>query len=205
MWQGTARATESQQSYSTNFPLTENPISESGNWANYASSVFNNPVSTTGGHAVGLNSTGFNDSIAQLVGNYGPNQTITAVAYHPGASGAAEIELHLRMDTHANGDVFTYEVDIIPSLSEINLVDWHGAQGTITQLTTGAITGVADGDTFVASLIGNQFTIKQNGTTIISFNQPNARTFGTPGIGLDAGTPTNGANFGWKSFSVTTY
>src|SRR5690349_8298930 len=57
------------RTYSTNFPATESSISEGGNWTNTVSATWNNPVSTVGGspgHAVGLNSTGFNDSIAML-------------------------------------------------------------------------------------------------------------------------------------------
>lgn len=195
-------------SYSTTFPLNESPISENGNWVNNASGAFNHPVITTGGHAVGPSSNGDNDSIAQLVGTYGRDQTITARAYHSGSSGAAEIELHLRMRTLSTGEVYTYEVDIIPSLSEINLMKWSGTQGSVVQLATVAISAVNDGDTFVASAIGpgnaTVFTIQLNGTTLLTYTDTSAFTAGNPGIGLDAGNSSDGANFGWADFSVTT-
>ena len=195
-------------SYSTSFPLTESPISEGGNWVNNATSTFTHPVITTGGHAVGPNSSGDNDAVAQLVGTYGRDQVITAHAYHSGASGPAEIELHLRMLTIAPDQIYTYEVDIIPSLSEINLMKWSGNQGSVVQLTSVPISGVNDGDTFVASAVGpanaTVFTVKLNGTTILTYTDTSAFVTGNPGIGFDAGNPSDGDNFGWVDYSVTT-
>lgn len=108
-------------SYSTNFPLNENPISEGGRWTNTISRTFNAPVSTTGGHAVGLNSNGYNISVAMLTGDYGPDQTITATAYRAGYSGAADIELHLRMRMvpGSTDQLYSYEVMIAPSLGAL--------------------------------------------------------------------------------------
>lgn len=197
-------------SYSTNFPLNENPISEGGHWTNTISKSFNAPVVTTGGHAIGPGSGGYNDSIAMLTGTYGRDQSITATAYRGGPSGPAEIELHLRM-TMVPGtpdEIYTYEVDILPSLAAVVLVKWGGPQGQFTNLASGTLDGVADGDVFTASAIGpanaTVFTVTKNGRTILQFTDTAAYATGNPGIGMDAGNPADGANLGWKSYTVTT-
>jgi len=198
-------------SYSTTFPANENPISESGNWENTISGTFTAPVSTTGGHAVGLDSTGVNDSIARLVGAYGRDQTITATAYRGGASGAAEIELHCRMTMTpgAPDTIQTYEFDILPSVDAIVIAKWDGSQGTLTNLTNDSgLGGVSDGDVFEASAIGpannTVLTLKKNGTIISQATDTAAFPSGNPGIGFDAGTSSDGANLGWKDYSVVT-
>lgn len=205
--------------YSTTFPLTENPISEGGNWTNTISGSFNAPVVTSGGNATGPSSTGFNDSIAMLTGTYGRDQTITATAYRGGSSGAAEIELHLRMAMFPNGigggspganEIQTYEVDLVPSSGGLELVKWNGPQGTFTNLQGGFLVGgvINDGDVFEVSAIGpagsTAFVVKQNGTTILTYTDTSAFTAGNPGIGFDAGTPGDGANLGWRDYSVVT-
>ena len=76
--------------YTTNFPLTENPISEAGMWVNGGQSPANNwtNVQTTPGLAFGTMppSTGNDDdSTALLTGTWGPTQTITAVVHAVGS------------------------------------------------------------------------------------------------------------------------
>jgi hypothetical protein len=202
--------TSGSGSYSTEFSLTENPISEGGKWTNTISKTFNAPVSTQGGHAFGLTSTGYNDSIAMLTGTYGRDQTITATAYRgSGASGPAEIELHLRMSMNAaTQEIYSYEVDFLPSLAAVALVKWHGTQGTFTKIAEAPLDGVADGDVFTASAIGpaqnTVFTITKNGKTLLTYTDTAAFATGNPGIGFDAGSPSYGANLGWTNYKVTT-
>jgi hypothetical protein len=205
----TTTPTSGNGSYSTDFNATENPISEGGRWENKFTRTFAAYVSTSGGRAFGLGSSGYNDSVAVLTGTYGRDQTITATAYRGGASGAAEIELHLRMRmVPSSEEIYTYEVDICPSLGAVALVKWAGVQGQFTRLAEVAFDGVADGDVFTASAIGpgnsTVFTIKKNGKTILTYTDTAAFTTGNPGIGFDAGTPTAGQNLGWTSYSVTT-
>src|ERR1700733_9998746 len=69
------------QSYSTSFPLTENPISEGGKWINGTTVGLDwNNVYTSGGFAggVGPSSTTYADPAAILAGSWGPNQTVQA-------------------------------------------------------------------------------------------------------------------------------
>src|SRR6185436_4324590 len=127
------RASPAGLSYSTSFPLTEDPISEGGNWQTTTTGTFNNLVSTSGGNAFGLGSSGTNDSVACLVGAYGRDQTVTCTAFKGGASGSAEIEIHLRCQILTN-QVKTYEIDILPSVDACVIVKWNGDQGDFTNL-----------------------------------------------------------------------
>ena len=203
------------RSYATDFPGTENPISEGGRWTNTVSATWSNPVSTVGGspgHAVGLNSTGFNDSIAMLAGSFTADQRVTVTAFRgTGSIGAAEIELLLRM-TMVPGSpdkVFTYEIDIIPAQREIVIVRWDGIQGKFTNLRSGPISGINDGDAIEATITGpaNEvlITVKLNGATIVTTTDVAGYATGNPGMGFDAGTPANGANFGIKSYTATAF
>jgi hypothetical protein len=207
---------DNQGSYTTTFPNTEDPISEGGNWTNTVNATWNNPVSSVGGspgHAVGLNSTGFNDSIAMLTGSFTANQKVTVIAFRDtGAIGPAEIELLLRM-TMVPGSpdkVFTYEIDVIPAQSEIVIVRWNGPQGDFTNLnsTSSPIT-INDGDAIEATIIGPAnavaITVTLNGTVVVTANDSAGYATGNPGMGFDAGTPANGANFGIKSYTVTSF
>lgn len=201
--------------YTTDFSLTENPISEGGRWVNTVSATWNAPVSTVGGspgHAVGLNSSAFNDSIAMLTGSFTPDQKVTATAFRGGASGPSEIELHLRMTMvpGAAGDpdrVFTYEIDVVPSLSAIFIVRWNGPQGMYTVLDTGSIAGVNDGDIIDATVTGPAnaavITVKLNGAPVVSTTDTAGYASGNPGMGFDAGNPSDGANLGLKSYTAT--
>ncbi len=203
------------RSYATNFPGTENPISEGGNWTNTVSATWNNPVSTVGGspgHAVGLNSTGFNDSIAMLTGSFTADQKVTVTAFRgAGAIGAAEIELLLRM-TMVPGSpdkVFTYEIDVIPAQHEIVIVRWNGQQGVFSNLASGTIVTINDGDVIEATVTGPAnavaIAVTLNGTTIVTANDTAGYATGNPGMGFDAGTPANGANFGIRSYTATSF
>ena len=202
-------------SYTTNFPDTENPISEGGKWTNTVSATWNNSVSTVGGspgHAVGLNSTGFNDSIAMLTGSFTADQKVTVTAFRgTGAIGAAEIELLLRM-TMVPGSpdkVFTYEIDVIPAQHEIVIVRWNGQQGVFTNLASGSILTINDGDVIEATITGPAnavaITVTLNGITVVTANDPAGYATGNPGMGFDAGTPANGANFGIRSYTATSF
>src|ERR1700704_5961227 len=70
-------------SYQTDFPATENPISEGGRWINggLLGLDWTNVSTTPGlaiGHQVGAN---FTDATALLAGAWGPDQMATATVY----------------------------------------------------------------------------------------------------------------------------
>lgn len=199
-------------SYATSFPASQTPVSEGGNWIMPVPSQFNtgmNSIAGVGAYGDAA-SSGFNDSVATLVGtHYGPTQVFSAVVSIKGAYGAAEVELHART-TFDSSNLYLYEFDIIPAATRIDLVRWNGIQGDVTFMATGTLGVVADGDLFTASVttVGADvaLTIAHKGVTIVSFTDiaPNARYLGgNPGMGGDIGG-SGSANIGWKSYSVVT-
>src|SRR4029453_4297101 len=78
----TARTGGGGRTYSTNFPLTENPISEGGNWVagQFAGNNLWGDIQTNGTIAFGVSEpTAYGDPTAILTGPWGPNQTAEGV------------------------------------------------------------------------------------------------------------------------------
>lgn len=193
----------------------ENPISDGGKWVTTMPSSWTTVVQTVSGtpnFINGPNSSAANDSVAFLTG-FGSNQTITATVFNGGAHGAAEVELHLRGTIDIAGNTIkTYEIDFIPNACVV--ARWNGAQGATTDLSAGGFGAVGnfsgnlnDGQVVVAAISGPAnavvITVTVDGTLIGTANDSTGYATGQPGIGFDAGTPANGALFGWKAYSVT--
>ncbi len=87
--------------YTTNFPLTENPISEAGNWINGRTVGLDwSNVSTTPGFARGQQApdTGnFNDSAALVTGTWGADQTVQVVVRNASTNTTAVMEVEIRL------------------------------------------------------------------------------------------------------------
>ena len=96
----------SQGTYTTNFPLTENPISEGGHWINGKTVGLDwTNIRTTPGLAFGTesaSSSNLDDSTALLSGTWGPNQTVTAVLHLVPPATQAETEIRLRSSLSAH-------------------------------------------------------------------------------------------------------
>lgn len=119
------------RTYSTTFPLTENPISEGGQWRNggVVTGTYTNVRTTTNlarGTQTGAN--GLDDSIAVLVGTWAPNHEVEAVCV-VGGSGTREIELHLRGSIIGADNITTYEVDF-PIGAAVQVARWDGSVQT---------------------------------------------------------------------------
>jgi len=203
------------QTFTTNFPSVENPISQGGLWTNGATDGLDwSDVATqfSGGvhYAAGLqNGTGqpnFTDATAILKGNWGPNQSVSAVFHGAGISGFKEAEIRLRstLTPHVNKG---YEIDYAVSASTpyIAVIRWNGALGDFTDITPppqDLVDFLHDGDTVFASIIGNNIIVKLNGVTIYNFNNSDFAT-GNPGMGFsvpnNAGVDTS---FGFSSFTA---
>ena len=96
-------------SYTTNFPLTENPISEGGRWINGGTVGLDwTNVRTSPGKAYGTQSgASYTDSTALLTGSWGNDQQVTATVYAttpPAENCYPEVELRLRsaISAHQN-------------------------------------------------------------------------------------------------------
>src|SRR5206468_12217578 len=119
-------------SYTTSFPLTENPISEGGNWVTGQSAGGNlwGDVQSTPGMAFGVSKpTPYGDPTAILTGTWGTTQTVTIVANIPTPPSTCCHEIEIRLFTtisplNINGD----ELNISAATEDpyIQLVRWNG-------------------------------------------------------------------------------
>jgi chitodextrinase len=197
----------SQQPYSTTFPLTENPISEGGNWINgKANGIDWGDVQTTPGLAFGTNSGGYADSTALLSGNWGPNQMAQATVHSVNQTDSLyeEVELRLRSTISAHSNT-GYEINFRCSKTAnaySQVVRWNGPLGNFTYLMSngGAQYGVTNKDVVKATMIGNVITVYINGVQIGQVTD-NTYTSGSPGMGfyLSGATGVN-ANYGFSNY-----
>ena len=200
----------SQGTYSTNFSLTENPISEGGRWINGGTTGLKwANVRTTPGLAFGTQSgsAGYDDSTAVLSGSWGPTQTVQATVAVTSASSNSsvfeEVELRLRTTVTANS-ITGYEVNcsISTGSNYVQVVRWNGPLGSFTQLD-GRAYHCANGDVLKATISGSTITVYLNGTALYSVTD-STYSSGSPGMGFFLqGTSGVDANYGFSSFSAT--
>ena len=202
--------------YTTAFPLTENPISESGNWINggvTGGSNFHN-VRTTAraafgtqpggqGNCSGVGQAACGDSTAVLTGSWGATQTVQAVVYVIGSpSDYSEVELRLRT-TITSGSITGYEFNcsVVPGDAYMQIVRWNGGLGNFT-LIDARSQGCVNGDVLKATGNGSTLTIYKNGSAVFSVID-STYTNGSPGIGMFATNTSGNANYGFSSFIAT--
>jgi hypothetical protein len=219
------------RTYQTNFPATENPISENGNWINgETAGVSWGNIQTTGGHAIGTtvapasctgsNPTGCNDGTAVLTGTWGSDQTACGTVYISPSlnrnNGVYEIELHLNMSISANnitGYEFNYSVRTSGVYAQV--IRWNGPYGSFT-VGVGQANNpptLTNGDVLCAMRSGATLTYTRtpNGSTtpvvLVTTNNSLANTYtgGAPGIGMfnEGGVLSDDALYGFSSFQAT--
>lgn len=203
------------QSYSTNFPATENPLSQGGIWLNGGTNGIDaTDVRTTPGLAFATQvphaAPPFDDSAACLSG-YHPNQSAQATIKNPGnAANFREVELLLRKSITAHS-LPGYEIDITTNFGLSVVV--ANAVGGFTVLASG-ITGpnysTADGAVWFSSIVGTLITVICNGGTVTTYDTSGDTikiAQGSPGIGFyadtNSGTPTADNSIGFSNFSCT--
>ena len=179
--------------YSTSFPLTENPISEGGNWISGAAAGGNlwGNVQTTPGFAFGVTEpTIYGDPTAILNGSWGTSQQIHAVIKinNQPASCCHEIEVRL-LSAISSGRITGYEINYsaVPSEKYVQLVRWNGANGNFTILDQAIpSTAASNGDTIdaTATVSGGTvtFTYKINGLAQTFAEIAVARVQKTPAV-----------------------
>jgi len=205
-----------EQSYSTNFPATENPISEGGKWINGGTTGRDwGNVQTTPGLAFGTNVSGappYDDSTAVLAGTWGSNQMAQATVYTVSQTQALAEEVELRLRTtitshRITGYEFDYRVTSDGS-QYIGIVRWNGPLNRFTYLTHDPCTvcgpGLHNGDTIKATAIGSTLTLYINGVNYVQVND-STYTGGSPGIGFWnwGGKVDNNRNYGFTNFTAS--
>jgi hypothetical protein len=210
---GSATVAVNLTTYTTNFDVDENPLSEGGKW------LHTDPTLTTckavAGKAFGTQngSGGFDDSNAYLTG-FGHNYEVEGTVWlNPGLSGTGnrEVEILLRWtddgplrstafgDTHTNG----YEITVQHLGNYMNLGRFKGAN------LVGPITGFGTpktGDRFRARIEGQRIRVWWNDVLQIDFTDSDASlqvTTGNPGIGFFVSGPgVPNTDFGFDSIIV---
>lgn len=180
IWASVPVQGQSGRTYTTNFPVTENPLTEGGNWRNgQRDGIDWKDFRTVPGLAYGTqlgSPPPYDDSTAVVTGTWGPDQTVEMrVKTVNQQTGGVNQELEVRLRTTINAHSLQgYEV-----LWRVNhdgsqyhqIVHWLGPIGTAScnwgcafQMVPGSRDmrswdgnpGVYDGDTLGASIIGNR-------------------------------------------------
>ncbi|HKV75111.1 MAG TPA: hypothetical protein VJN95_11370 [Gemmatimonadales bacterium] len=201
-------------SYSSSFPLTENPISEGGIWLNGGSvgQSWSN-VSTTPGLAVGRETgASYTDATAILTGTWSADQQVTATVYAVSPRDACyqELELRLRSSLAARSNR-GYEIGFKSSTTSsayLIIVRWNGALGNFTILMqrNGAQYGVKTGDVISAKIVGSVISAYKNGVLMGSVTDKGISS-GAPGMGFNlengpTGCRGTNGNYGYTSYSA---
>ena len=193
--------------YTTSFPLTENPISEDGNWINGGTVGLDwTNVRETPGFAFGTQTDGgYDDSTALLTGAWGPTQTVSAVVNIVSSDNGSFEEVELRVRSTLSAHSCTgYEMNysVKPSGAYCQIVRWNGALNSWTELDGRAIPALHTGDIVKATAVGNTLTTYINGVAQFSVTDSTFPS-GSPGIGFYSSGDGSIANYGFSSFAAT--
>ena len=208
VWMSAADAARAE-SYSTNFSLTENPISEGGRWVNGGVAGLDwTGVQTISGLAVRTaSSVAYSDPTAVLAGIWGPDQTVEAKVHsrNQTADYYQEVELRLRSAIAAHS-ITGYEVlfrCLKTGAAYAQIVRWNGPLADFTYLAkkSGAQYGVADGDVVKATITGNVIRGYINGVEVVTARD-STYSSGSPGMGFNYGVGATYADFGFTRFSA---
>jgi hypothetical protein len=211
---GITRATPTfAKTFTTDFPLTERPISEDGIWQHHGMSW--RYVRTVANRAIGTQSGsgGYDDSYAYLTG-FGPDQTAKAtLLIDPAVNGNyREVELLLRWadsPTRARG----YECNLAWNGSYAEIVRWNGPYGAFTYITrqntfAPGIMPPKAGDLFKATIAGGTIRVYLNkhdgkGDQLIASGSDTTFADGQPGMGFFIQGNVDPAQFGFSSYAAS--
>jgi hypothetical protein len=213
------------QTYSTSFPLTENPISEGGKWIGGQSAGGNlwGDVQTSGGMAHGVSEpTKFGDPTAILSGSWDADQEaqVTVKITHTPTACCHEIEVRLRTTISAN-TITGYEVycSIVPGNRYCHIARWTGPNGLYCNMEPSTPNVVpVNGDVLKGAVTGSNpavITGYLNGVQIMQVSDTGNE--GGEGTDCGAGRPvfsSGSPGFGfyddrndhqWNSFGVSNF
>lgn len=180
-------------SYSTDFPTTENPISESGNWTHFGGSVWKT-IETLSNRAQAAEYTELENDANAFLGSWagGDDYEVIATTYHPSGTGA-EVEILLR----GSGDstnVSAYEF-LYNTGGSWALVKWLGPLHSFSFLDNGGTTASGpNGAQIRATVTGSSSTVitlywrassADSWTQLIQYTDSSSpHTTGLPGFGV---------------------
>jgi len=208
-------ASPDRVSYTTTFPATEDPISESGHWIGGKTvgvkwSDFKSTSGLAMGKQGGLTQAVYDDAIALLTGTWRPNQTAQATVkpINQNDNIFEELEIHLRSTLTANNST-GYECNFSARSSAnayVQIVRWNGALGDFHLIDgrAGDAYALHEGDTIKCPVNGSTITAYINGVQKLQVKDATFTT-GNPGIGafLKNGAGVN-SDYGFTSFTATT-
>jgi hypothetical protein len=196
------------QTYATTFPVAESPISEGGRWINGKTVGFDwSDVLTTPGLAFGTQtgSDGFDDSIAMLQGNWGPDQSAMATVQtgkQQDSSVIKEVEILLRWAISAHSAT-GYEIDFSTTGQYVQIVRWDGPLGNFTYLESRPLPKrLRDGDVVKATIVGQIITAFVNDVPVAEASD-STYAGGSPGMGFYLQGTDASADFGFTSYVAT--
>ena len=213
------------QSYSTSFPLTENPVSEKGKWRGGQSAGGDlwGDVQTDGGMAYGVSEpTKFGDPTAILTGLWAPDQQAQVTVKIDQTPTVCCHEIEVRLRVTISTDLITgYEVycSIVPGNKYCHIARWSGPNGLYCNIEPSAPNvSLVNGDVLKGTVTGSNpavITGYLNGVQIMQVSDTgNERgegtdcgpgrpvfTSGAPGIGFYDDRNDNQ----WKSFGVSNF
>jgi len=180
------------RTYTTDFSLAEQLISEGGNWAcGKTVGIDWADVGTTPGHAFGLESgvDGYDDSTALVTGHWGADQWAQATVHtvNPNDKISQEVELRLRSSLSAHV-ASGYEINfrcLKTKDAYCEIVRWNGPLNKFSYLVhkDGAQYGVSEGDIVRATAVGNVITVYLNGVEVAKATD-STYPEGSPGMGF---------------------
>jgi len=193
------------RSYSTNFDLTENPLSEAGTWSSIATPW--KRIRTTGGRAHSTAYTDNYDDAYAILSGFPPNVQAEATIYK--ASPGHEVELLFRA-AHTSNSVRGYEVLINVNGGGIDIVRWNGPLGSFTPLpirTYASSPVLVTGDKIRGRIVGNFIQVwwiplSTGIPRLLMDATDNTWTDGQPGIAMYAHSPTVLTDYGFSDYSV---
>lgn len=205
--------------YTTSFPATENPISQSGNWTNGGANGLTDCRTTPGlifNTMTGASVPPYVDSTCLLTGIWGQVQSSEATIVRTGTPANYQ-EVELRLLTNFSGSNSTgYEVlfSVTTFGPYVQIVKWLGTStgsGNFVYVDNQNGTALVTGNRIKATVdINGLITAYEDiGSGYVQVAQGTDTTWrhGNPGIGLwnnSAGAPGTNADFGLSYFTTTT-
>jgi len=212
--------------YTTTFPHTENPLSESGRWAGGRSAGGNlwGDVRTTPAFAFGVDEpTRFGDPTAILTGAWGPDQTVEGtvrVKTTPTRTCCHEVELRLRTTISPNS-ITGYEAycSVTPEFPYCHIARWNGPNASYCNIEPPSPAAYAvNGDVLKATVTGVNpvvITLYKNGAQVAQAIDAGGNCepggpagpfpTGNPGIGFYDDHDSKWADFGLSNFTATAH